>query len=132
MLIEGQAIFDIHAIRHASGPTAQANVVLFDTLDSLAGLVFLGVPHLGSRIEEKKRVQIINGLATIWYSNPKALLAALGAESQHLSMLCTNFERTTLFNEGKVQVYSYYETVNEKKVAALVRIIHDYFCVIVH
>jgi hypothetical protein len=110
-----QALFDMHRDRH-SGVTNNVQIpVLHNTLDSLAGLVFLGVPHLGSRVNKKKRVRIIEAIATIPMSKPKALTDALKSESEELSSLCENFEKTPMFTQSQIVVYSYYETLGGKE-----------------
>ena len=110
-----QALFDMHRDRHSGVINSIQIPVLNHALDSLAGLVFLGVPHLGSRINEKKRVRILEALVTTAMEKPKALTDALKSESKELSDLCENFEKTPIFTESQIVVYSYYETIGGKE-----------------
>lgn len=114
-LILKQALFDMHRDHH-SGVTNNVQIpILYNTFDSLAGLIFLGMSHLGSRINEKKRIRIIEAITTIVMSKPKALTDILKSESKELNDLCENFEKTPMFIQSRIVLYSYYETLSGKE-----------------
>ncbi|KAL2844563.1 hypothetical protein BJY01DRAFT_214829 [Aspergillus pseudoustus] len=83
--------------------------------DAIAGLVFMGTPHLGSHVADKTRVQVLKAIGKATFMNaPERLLRALSAHSNELQDLSTSFEKTTLFTQHEIEICTYYETKTTK------------------
>jgi hypothetical protein len=83
--------------------------------DSIVGLVFMGTPHAGSAVAAKKRVRLLQALAKASFkAAPERLVRALEANSDELLELSDNFEKTTIFTKGEIEICSYYETMSTK------------------
>lgn len=80
--------------------------------DSLAGLVFMGTPQLGSGIVNKDRVKLLETLARITFKKPpKKIVNALAAHSGELEKLSDAFRMTTVFTKHDIEIVSAYETI---------------------
>lgn len=79
--------------------------------DSVSGLVFMGTPHAGSRVDELNRIKMLKLLGkAISISYPDKLVKTLSAQSDGLVDLSEDFEKTTIFIKHEIEICTYYET----------------------
>jgi hypothetical protein len=72
--------------------------------------MLFGVPHAGSSVSEKLRVKMYENLAKLSMKKvPEKLKESSERDSDELVELSRRFENISLFNEGRMKTYSYYE-----------------------
>ncbi|RDW68235.1 hypothetical protein BP5796_08892 [Coleophoma crateriformis] len=109
-LVLKRAILDMHQSIHSRETMTNSAKLAQGLYESISGLVFFGTPHLGSRIDEKNRVQVLKGLIGSFATIPKNLTKALESESVELGDLSKFFEKTKLYTDGKISIRSFFET----------------------
>ena len=109
-----QAICNIHLERH-SGSQSRAIRNQNTLYDSLAGIIFMGTPHAGSRVTDAARTNVLQAIAKATFKTaPPKLVSALSAHSSELLELSNTFERTTIFTQHAMEICTYYETKTQK------------------
>ncbi|RDW65049.1 hypothetical protein BP6252_10700 [Coleophoma cylindrospora] len=110
-LVLKRAILDMHQSIHSRETLTNSAKLAQGLYESISGLIFFGTPHLGSRIDEKNRVQVLKGLIGSFATIPKNLTKALVSESVELGDLSKFFEKTKLYTDGKISIRSFFETI---------------------
>ncbi|CAH0004296.1 unnamed protein product [Clonostachys byssicola] len=83
------------------------------------GLIFFGTPHLGSQASSQKRVQFLQAIASLAFTQiPPKIEAALKSHSDELFDLSGHFAKTTLCLDRRVLVTSFYEKVTDSRLGA--------------
>jgi hypothetical protein len=89
--------------------------------EATKGLIFLGTPHAGSAVDQKKRVWMLKKIAKAAFTKvPAKLESALELYSDELRDLADDFRRISLWTERKLIIYTYYETHSTAAVGELV------------
>jgi hypothetical protein len=90
--------------------------------EATKGIIFLGTPHAGSAVDQKKRVWILKKIAKAAFTAvPPKLESALEQHSDELRDLADDFRRITLWTERQLIIYTYYETHSTAAVGERVR-----------
>lgn len=109
-----QALCNIHHDRHsgkANRKIRQQNAIY----DSVAGIIFMGTPHAGSRVADAVRTKLLKAIARATFQKPpEKLISALSAHSSELQELSDSFENITIFTQHVIEICTYYETKTQK------------------
>jgi ATP adenylyltransferase/5',5'''-P-1,P-4-tetraphosphate phosphorylase II len=111
---------DIHQDQTSGLTPDTISELSFDIYESLAGLVFFGVPHLGSRVGQEKRVKVLQFITSPLVSKPDRVVSALEFDSNEVKDLCSQFEKTTIFTRPTIRIWTYYETKTTAKFSDVV------------
>jgi len=88
---------------------------------STKGLMFFGTPNAGSAAGRAHRVQILQKIAKVAFTEvPPKLESALESHSDELLDLADDFRKTSLFTLKQLNIYTYVETRTTAKLGALV------------
>ncbi|KAK0613234.1 hypothetical protein B0T14DRAFT_605806 [Immersiella caudata] len=89
--------------------------------NSTKGLILFGTPHLGSGVNKQWLAQILKKIAGVAFmAVPPKLESALESHSDELSDLMDSFRATTLLVNRHVEIYTFYESVRDRRFNSLI------------
>ena len=84
--------------------------------------MLFGTPNAGSKVEEKKRVQLLKKMAKAAFTEvPPKIESALELHSDELLDLADDFRKIDICKHNRLLIYSFYETLDTKLLGERVR-----------
>ena len=104
-----QLLVDIHK-RTSQGDKTTEFLDQKGFYDSIAGLVFMGTPHLGSAAGQNIWITVLKSIGNIFsLCGPDNIIDALEARSGALNKLSSDFAATSIFKKEEIKMASFYE-----------------------